>query len=1335
MHEDGIGMGVRRSTWRVVLSALVPLGTAVACVVTDALSGPDVAPVTLHYQSDTVLIVGDTVALAVSAEAGGVALTNPRFRYTIEDSGVVYRTTGADSLVGRHRGRTRLITSLASPLLPDPPPSVTVALDVVAASVSVAPTVDTLASLQDTLVLTATALDAHGNPIPDVSPTWVSSDTTIAALVAPGRLVARGNGQVTLRAIVDNDTGTATVVVAQRLVRLQLSPGVLSFGALTAESTVVATGLDARGNAIAGATVSWTSGAPSIATVTTAGRVRAVDNGTTRIRAQSGAVQDSVTVVVEQQAKRVVILPDPVPAIVALGDQVALTASATDSLGFVVTVPNKSPGWATLDPTIATVDRNGLITGVGIGTGRIVGVVDAARDTVTVAVGDLPASIDVQPASATLASVKDTLVLSLTVRNSRGNLIQNPPVTWCATDPTVVRVDTVARPLAIAVGAGAVRVIATAGSVSDTSVVTVTNAPVSLDITRAADTLTSIWDSLPVPVVIRNARGDTLAPSSVQWSSDLPQVGSVTATGLVVARDTGQTVVRAKYGVAPGDTLRDSIGVRVLNLPAAVVLSDALDTLTAVGQSLAYTGEVRNARGNAIPGYTITWSTSNPAVATVSSGGVMTAVGLGTALVVGRAGAIADTVVDVVLNPTRVVVDNGVLVAPRFGTLKRPYARVQDGVNAADLDDTVLVRKGAGPYAETVSLTRRITLLGDDAAFAASVPRDPLLLPLLSHDTGSAGITAYTTATVTIKNLALRHTVSGPAIDARGADLRVAVFYVNPPSTVAGRIGRGIALDSSTSSAASITNSDIRSVRAYAIRLRDATGVVVDSVTIQTVDSMPGVDVGAGIRVLRGSGNTIRHVTVRGTQGPEILVDSSLNATVALNDLAGRQRLLLVRNSDGTTVQDNGFDTRPLGLNGETYSGGTLFDWAGLEVQASSQVIVSGNTLRDVARTDQEPFHGMRFVDVRNPSFPLLPGAQVSANRVVGARAGIRSERSYLSIQGSRLDSTLTGVVGADSDVLLLQNDTVRTTLQGRCLTAVGASFIMVTSNWLESCTAGVPHAIAVSGGFLRVQQSTFTRSRAAVSFTGSSFTAQGNTISGAAFTPGPGDTVGALGAVEAAASSVTIVQNTVTGHRFNAAVRVAGAGTVRIDSNVVSQNNRGLLLGSLSSFSARDNDLYDNDPSGVVNEVASGVSLVQTWWGDARGPRGLADLSATGDSVVGVVNPGGWNAAPHGAGATAVAVRAVRGDGQTGVRGTALPKAFTVRVVDAAGRPVAGVAITFRVTLGGGSVAGGNKVTVTSNASGLAEATLTLGSTPGQNSVTATGTGLNIITFTATGT
>jgi uncharacterized protein YjdB len=474
---------------------------AFACALTDALSGPQTPAIQLRFDGDSVVVVGDTLIFALSAEIDGAELAAPRFRYSVADTTLVAPTAAGNALVGRRRGHTEFVASLISPMVANAP-TLSVPLDVVVGAVTVVPASDTLSSIDDTLQLIAPVFDAHNAPIGGVTPVWTSSDTTVAIFVAPGRLVARRNGQVLVRALVDHDTGVGSVVVTQRLARVAASPSTLVFSSLTAESTVVAVGLDGRGHALGPVPVSWTSEAPSIASVTSGGRIRAVDNGATRILVRSGTLQDTVAVSVEQRAQRVVISPDPVPAIVSLGDQTSLTASATDSLGFLVAVPNKSPGWATLDPTIATVDRNGLVTGVGVGSGRVVAVVDAARDTVTVDVVDRPASVEIQPANATLTSLRDTLLLSATVRNSRGNLIQNARVSWRATDSAITRLDTLPRPLAVAVGVGTVRIIAVASGVADTCNVTVTNAPASTDIARAADTLTSIWDSLPVPVVI-----------------------------------------------------------------------------------------------------------------------------------------------------------------------------------------------------------------------------------------------------------------------------------------------------------------------------------------------------------------------------------------------------------------------------------------------------------------------------------------------------------------------------------------------------------------------------------------------------------------------------------------------------------------------------------------------------------------------------------------------------------------------------------------------------------------------------------------------------------------
>lgn len=293
-----------------------------------------------------------------------------------------------------------------------------------------------------------------------------------------------------------------------------------------------------------------------------------------------------------------------------------------------------------------------------------------------------------------------------------------------------------------------------------------------------------------------------------------------------------------------------------------------------------------------------------------------------------------------------------------------------------------------------------------------------------------------------------------------------------------------------------------------------------------------------------------------------------------------------------------------------------------------------------------------------------------------------------------------------------------------------------MTASWLQRCTIAAPHAIAVGGGTLRVQQSTFRENRAAVTFSGTSFTGSGNSVSGGSFIPAPGDTLTALAALQVTAPFITVLQNTITSHAYNAGIRLEGGlSNARLDSNFVSRNNRGVVLGLLGSFSAQDNDIFDNTPAGVQNEDAQSRSLPQTWWGDARGPRGLADPAATGDSLIGNVSASSASTTPHASGSAATQMRIVRGNGQTGVRGTALAQAFTVRVVDANGRPVAGVEVTFRETAGGGSFGGGGgPFRVTTNASGLAEATLTLGAAAGTNTATATASGLNTLTLTATG-
>jgi hypothetical protein len=97
------------------------------------------------------------------------------------------------------------------------------------------------------------------------------------------------------------------------------------------------------------------------------------------------------------------------------------------------------------------------------------------------------------------------------------------------------------------------------------------------------------------------------------------------------------------------------------------------------------------------------------------------------------------------------------------------------------------------------------------------------------------------------------------------------------------------------------------------------------------------------------------------------------------------------------------------------------------------------------------------------------------------------------------------------------------------------------------------------------------------------------------------------------------------------------------------------------------------------------------------------------------------------------VSITLVSGGGQTAVTGTQLTQ-IVVKVADVNGNGVAGELVTFAVATGGGSVVINNGTT---DASGLARVTWTLGATVGAQSITATRAGLtgSPLTVTATGT
>ncbi|MBK8004309.1 MAG: Ig-like domain-containing protein [Gemmatimonadetes bacterium] len=146
----------------------------------------------------------------------------------------------------------------------------------------------------------------------------------------------------------------------------------------------------------------------------------------------------------------------------------------------------------------------------------------------------------------------------------------------------------------------------------------------------------------------------------------------------------------------------------------------------------------------------------------------------------------------------------------------------------------------------------------------------------------------------------------------------------------------------------------------------------------------------------------------------------------------------------------------------------------------------------------------------------------------------------------------------------------------------------------------------------------------------------------------------------------------------------------------------------------------------GGATTDAAGTATVTSWTLGTSAGAGNNTLRASAAGLTAV----NFTATATAAAASILAKNA--GDNQAATAGQAVGTAPRVLVTDQFGNPISGVAITFAVASGGGSITGASPVT---NASGLATVgSWTLGTTAGSNTLTAAAAGLTTVTFTATG-
>ena len=663
-------------------------GTAAVTVVNLPVASVDVAPATASVP------VGLTVQLtATPRDAGGNALAGRVVTWassapavaTVSSAGVVTGvTSGTATVTATSEGQSGTAT-------------VTVT-DVPVASVQVTPARNAVPS-GGAVQLTATLRDANGRTLSGRVVTWTTTDPAIATVGPSGLVTGVAVGAVTITATSEGQSGTAEVTVTPvPVASVTVTPSTAS---VLAGATVqlTATLRDAVGNVLTGRVVSWSSGAPAVAAVSSTGLVTGQAVGPATITATSEGQSGSATISVTL-APVASVTVSPTPVSVLVGATAPLTATLRDVNGNTLT--GRVVTWTTSAPGVATVSGTGVVGGVAAGAATITATSEGQSGTASVTVSDVPvASVVVSPPAASVFE-RATTQLTVTAFDGGGNVLPGRPVTWSTGAPQVATVSPAG--LVTGVVAGSATITATIEGKSASAAITVTPAPVA-SVTVAPATV-SVYEkaSAQLTATLKDANGNVLTGRVVTWSTSNGGVATVSGSGLVGGVSAGSATITATSEGQSG-----TAAVTVTLAPVATVTVAPAAPSVQVGATVQLTATLKDVNGNVLTGRGVTWATSAPGVMSVSPSGLVTGLAVGSGSVTATSeGKVGTTTVTVIAVPVATVTVSPIASSVQVAATVQLTATTRDaGGNV--LPGRTVTWSSATPGVATVNATGLVT--------------------------------------------------------------------------------------------------------------------------------------------------------------------------------------------------------------------------------------------------------------------------------------------------------------------------------------------------------------------------------------------------------------------------------------------------------------------------------------------------------------------------------------------------------------------------------------------------------------------------------------------------
>ena len=549
--------------------------------------------------------------------------------------------------------------------------------------ITVAPATQSL-SVGGTVQLSATVSPANAT---DKTYEWSSDDETVATVDADGLVTALKIGTCTIKATAKDGSAVvgscAITVAATQVTSISVLPesATIKVGA-TQQLTASVLPNDATDK-----TYTWSSTATDVATVSADGFVTAIKAGSATIKATAN---DGSGVVGECAVTVENIMPTDITMATSLGFTVGDDAKTLTPTFNPANTTDQTVTWTSSDEAVATV-VNGVVTPIGEGTCTVTATSNADNSVKAVCNVSVVAST-VAVESVSLPATQDvyfgkTATLTATVTPDDAT---NKAVSWESSDAETVSVDANGVVTGNKIGSATITVTTEDGGKTATCVVTVSHKHIeSIDISQSTLALTLASAATQLTATYSP---DDATDTELTWTVDKPEIATVSSTGVVTPVAEGTAIVTVANGSVSATC---TVTVSAVEITAVTLdLSTLTFTMGDATQTLTATVEPENATVK-----TVTWSSDNPSVATVTNG-VVSPVGVGECTITATAGAKTATCV-VTVNPkavTGITLDKSTLEISVNGS-----AVLTPTVEPSDATNKTVIWHSAGESIATVT--------------------------------------------------------------------------------------------------------------------------------------------------------------------------------------------------------------------------------------------------------------------------------------------------------------------------------------------------------------------------------------------------------------------------------------------------------------------------------------------------------------------------------------------------------------------------------------------------------------------------------------------------------